>query len=179
MTDMAEKLHPNNHIQTFTGKRFYPLEPDAESICIKDIAHALSMICRYGGHCDRFYSVAEHSVLVGRKAGLHGLLHDGAEAYLLDIPSPVKALIPEYRWAEDRVQAAIYEALNIPPPTSEETQDVHQADRRMLFTEMAAIHRSVTPWYESVWPYTDVVIECWAPKEAEERFLDAYERLKQ
>lgn len=102
-------------MQTYTGARFYPLEPDAELIRIADIAHALSNICRFGGHSARFYSVAEHSVLLSREffAGWHyklvALLHDAAEAYLGDVPRPLKYL-PEYafyREAEDRLQAMI------------------------------------------------------------------------
>ena len=71
-------------LQTFTGKAFFPLDPRPEEMDIFDIAHALSNLCRYGGHCNKFYSVAEHSVLVsilcrlyyGEQVALQGLLHD-------------------------------------------------------------------------------------------------------
>ena len=53
-------------ITTWTGKRFNPLKPDATKVDIRDIAHALSQLCRFGGHCTKFYSVAEHSILVSR-----------------------------------------------------------------------------------------------------------------
>lgn len=85
-------------MQTASGRRFYPLDPRPEEVFIEDIAHALSMICRFGGHCDPFYSVAEHSVrvsvLVGEMGGPHmalaALLHDAAEAYIGDMIRPLK-----------------------------------------------------------------------------------------
>ena len=77
-------------IQTYTGRQFWPLDPRIEDIDIHDIAHALSHQCRYSGHCLRFYSVAEHSVLLSHHvAGEHmlwALLHDAWEAYLAAIP---------------------------------------------------------------------------------------------
>lgn len=51
-------------IQTFTGRQFWPLDPRAEDVDIRDIAHALSMKCRYNGHCREFYSIADHSCRV-------------------------------------------------------------------------------------------------------------------
>jgi hypothetical protein len=105
-------------LQTYTGKRFDPLNPDPALIDIDDIAHALSNICRFGGHSSRFYSVAEHSVLVAEALwdlrhdadlALAGLLHDAAEAYLGDIPRPLKYR-PEfafYRKAEAVLEALI------------------------------------------------------------------------
>lgn len=104
-------------IQTYTGARFYPLEPDLDLIRIADIAHSLSMQCRYTGHTARFYSVAEHSLILAKEfhTGWHyrlvALLHDATEAYLSDIPRPLKYL-PEfafYRHAEDRLQEMIFD----------------------------------------------------------------------
>lgn len=107
-------------MQTYTGKRFDPLNPDPSLIDIQDIAHALSNICRFGGHSSRFYSVAEHSVLVGEALwnlhhdadlALAGLLHDAAEAYLGDVPRPLKYR-PEFKFfreAEDKLLGMIAE----------------------------------------------------------------------
>lgn len=78
-------------IQTYTGRKFWPLDPRPEDVCIEDIAHALSLKCRFGGHCKRFYSVAQHGALVcntlnvngGRRSPvllMQGLMHDAAEA---------------------------------------------------------------------------------------------------
>ncbi|MEM9149127.1 MAG: hypothetical protein AAGB19_01555 [Cyanobacteria bacterium P01_F01_bin.3] len=86
------KMYPDAWIQTFTGKAFWPLEPDPELICIEDIAWALAHQSRYSGHCDRFYSVAEHSLWVSGQCSpehkLWGLLHDASEAYLSDVVRP-------------------------------------------------------------------------------------------
>lgn len=106
-------------MQTYTGKRFDPFDPKPELIDIEDIAYALSNVCRFGGHSSRFYSVAEHSVRIGewlrhtwddRQMALAGLLHDASEAYLGDVPRPVKYR-PEfafYREAEAKLDAMIF-----------------------------------------------------------------------
>lgn len=82
----------NPWIQTFTGKIVYPFSPDYEQINIVDIAHALSMKCRFNGHCREFYSVAQHCVEVSKLSWnpLLGLLHDAPEAYIGDISAPIK-----------------------------------------------------------------------------------------
>ena len=86
-------------IGTFSGLRFWPLAPNLEKILVEDIAHALAHQCRFGGHASRFYSVAEHSVHVSQlclpEHALWGLLHDASEAYLVDLPRPLK-LLPEF-----------------------------------------------------------------------------------
>lgn len=98
-------------INTLSGKHldFTNISPD--SICIEDIAAALSNICRFTGHLEEFYSVAQHSVrvsyLVPPEFALEALMHDAAEAYCNDISSPLKALLPEYRVIEDRIEAVI------------------------------------------------------------------------
>ena len=96
--------------QTYTGQISYPLEPEREQvISLEDIAHALAHQCRYNGHCKSFYSVAEHSVYVAEEIyrktssyedAMKGLLHDATEAYLGDMPRPIKALIPQFHEIE-------------------------------------------------------------------------------
>jgi hypothetical protein len=92
--------------QTFTGRQFWPCDPRPEDVCLEDIAHHLALMCRFGGACRVFYSVAEHSVRVAelvwdrtngdREAALAGLLHDASEAYLVDIPKTTQ--IRFLRW---------------------------------------------------------------------------------
>lgn len=90
----AQLSQDNSWIQTFSGRQFFPLEPRVEDVCIEDIAHGLSNLCRYAGHCECFYSVAQHCLLVSRvvprEHALRGLLHDASEAYLIDVPRPIK-----------------------------------------------------------------------------------------
>ena len=82
-------------MQTYTGQKFFPLDPKPEEINIEDIAHALSQMCRFSGHTSTFYSVAQHSILCSRLAGCEevafaALLHDAAEAYVGDMIRPLK-----------------------------------------------------------------------------------------
>ena len=102
--------------QTFTGRAVYPLDMRPEDVCLVDIAHALAMQCRFAGHCREFYSVAQHSLLVcdevialggDEDEARWGLLHDASEAYLVDLPAPVKRSVSGYTDLEARAQAAI------------------------------------------------------------------------
>jgi hypothetical protein len=137
-------------IQTSTGKAFDPFAPDPAAICIEDIAHALSNVCRFTGHCRSFYSVAQHSVEVATRLPpelqAHALLHDASEAYLLDLPSPLKQR-PEfaaYRWAEKQLQAAIYARFGLDPTTP---ALVKEMDSRMLLFEKARLlGKCEKPW---------------------------------
>lgn len=125
------------YITTFTGKKFHFLEPNDDEIDIKDIAYALANQCRFNGHVP-FFSVAEHSVAVAARLHpsmqLAGLLHDAAEAYLSDIPSPVKQFLPDYQAMEETVQNAIHKkfGLDINPTTA---SAVKAADQEACWTE--------------------------------------------
>ena len=108
-------------IQTYTGKMINPFYPDENLICIEDIAHSLSMQCRFNGNLKRFYSVGEHSIYVSiilRKMGLSlktqllGLLHDASETYLSDIPAPIKEHLPDYLAIEKSLSTFIYKKLH-------------------------------------------------------------------
>jgi len=125
-------------IQTYSGKRFNPLKPIPKAIVIQDIAHSLSMQCRFSGHVKKFYSVAQHCVLVSyicdSKDALWGLLHDVTEAYLVDVPRPLKRSpqFQAYRKMEDVMQAAICQRFDL---ENEEPASVHRADTLLLATE--------------------------------------------
>ena len=111
-------------LQTVSGRAFHIFDPRPEEIDIGDIAHALSMVCRFGGHVRSHYSVAEHSVRVSRaireaghgvEAQFHGLLHDASEAYLGDVVWPLKqaAGMAGYKKIEAQVEAAIFERFEV------------------------------------------------------------------
>jgi hypothetical protein len=123
-------------IQTFTGRQFFPLAARVEDVDVRDIAHSLSLQSRFNGHCLRFYSVADHSVRVSRIVppgdALWGLLHDAAEAYIGDLPRPVKQEAPDFRAIEDRLLVVVAEAFHLPWPMPD---TVHLADDRLLATE--------------------------------------------
>ena len=126
-------------IQTYTGRAFWPLDPHEDDISLLDIAHSLSHQCRFAGHSSHFYSVAQHSVLVARivpkKYALWGLLHDASEAYLVDLPRPIKnsgALGRNYKKAEERVMSIVCRKFGIP---EKQPACVKEADDRILATE--------------------------------------------
>jgi hypothetical protein len=122
MVAKVSNEYTDNWLSTGKVKHFYFLEPKQEDILIEDIAHALSLQCRFGGHCPVFYSVAEHSVRVAGQlfknnedinTVLAGLLHDAEEAYLPDIPRPVKHVMPEAKYIYDCLSSAIVEKFGI------------------------------------------------------------------
>lgn len=126
----------NGVIETFTGVLIDPFNPKEELIHIEDIAHALSNVCRFAGHCNTFYSVAEHSVecsyLVPEEHALSALLHDATEAYMVDMPTPLKNRLPKYMEKEDQLMKVIYKKFNLKYPLS---QEVKKADKEMLIKE--------------------------------------------
>lgn len=134
-------------MQTYTGKRFYPLDPRAEDIDIRDIAHSLSLLCRYAGHVNRFYSVAEHCILMSQAVSpenaLAALLHDATEAYVVDVPRPLKLHLPDYRRIERQVWLAICGAFDLDIDLPHE---VHQADTRILLNETAVLMPRIDGW---------------------------------
>ncbi|HML56684.1 MAG TPA: hypothetical protein PKC79_21500 [Solidesulfovibrio magneticus] len=122
---------------TFTGVAFDLVEPTPDMVSIKDIAHALANQCRFAGHSRRYYSVAEHCLYVSRALPpalrLQGLLHDAAEAYVHDIVRPLKGMLPDYRPIELRVMKAVAARFDLPVHP---TMEIHEADTRMLATEV-------------------------------------------
>lgn len=171
-------------ISTFTGKKFWPLNPQIDEVFIEDIAHSLSLICRFTGHTYCFYSVADHSLRVSRLAekltmaqhgalslrvtaaremALWGLLHDASEAYLCDVPSPLKR-VPGfgqlYKGFERSLMGVIADRFELSP---HEPSMVKDADRILLQTEMRDLmdvplgcecpdHREYVPLPEPLFP---------------------------
>jgi uncharacterized protein len=185
-------------LQTFTGKRVDISNPTPEAIDVQDIAHALSMTCRYGGHCRDFFSVAEHSLLVEKlgecrgttESGLCLLLHDAAEAYIGDIVTPVKrALDPgdprpggmgemSIERLEKRWLLAIGEAFGLGSLLAEPSDLVKHADSRALAVEVVALFHPVQShwWNDRERPHCfyESPIYCWSPAEARRKFLDRF-----
>lgn len=125
-----------SYITTYSGLDFDYLKPLTSSICIEDIAQALSHECRFAGHLSNFYSVAQHclliSTIVPEEFALEALLHDATEAYCKDIPSPLKRLLPDYQAIEQQVDTVIRETFGLP---AEISAIVHYCDLVMLTTE--------------------------------------------
>ena len=175
-------------ILTCGGQYFDLLNPHKNEYHIEDIAHALSHVCRFAGHTREFYSVAQHSVLVARHVmccttpaditahGLAALLHDGAEAYIGDVASPLKQLLPDYKIIEKRVEAALFAAFGIPHPLP---GIVKHFDLVLLSTEQ----RDLMPPHDDEWEIlagvapTREVINPWHPEKARVEFLNTWKAL--
>jgi 5'-deoxynucleotidase YfbR-like HD superfamily hydrolase len=173
-------------IQTYTGKKFFPLDPDPEQICIEDIAHALSMQCRYAGHTNSFYSVAQHSVLLSREFGfldyrLAALLHDASEAYLTDIPRPLKHLsaFAFYRIAEERLQMMIFAKYGLVLHAAGTViKLIHQRDSEMIAHEAQQLMTPLHPDFRLPELTRDLIkIKSWSPQRAEGEFLMEFANL--
>lgn len=161
-------------MQTYTGRRFYPGDPKPDDIVPEDIAHALSLLCRYAGHIDRFFSVGQHCLLmshaVSPKNALAALLHDATEAYVVDVPRPLKLMLPDYQRIEQRVWEAICERFDLDLELPREVED---ADRRILIDETKALMPN-----REHWPVDDdsdplgVKIVDWTPLAIEGMYLN-------
>lgn len=181
-------MEPGPYIQTVSGRRFNPLAPDPAEVEIGDIARALSNQCRFGGNCRRFYSVGQHSCLVADLVGERGgdagdqlwaLLHDASEAYLVDLPHPLKhrsELGRLYAAVEEGLQAAICARFELP---AEPPGLLKPLDRALLATERRAVASEAWPWpeLEGVEPL-ELAIEPWLPERAHDEFLARYDRLQ-
>jgi hypothetical protein len=142
---LAAENGGHDRIDTWSGETIRPLDPDPARIQLEDIAHGLSNVGRYAGQGQRFFSVARHSVHVSREVQARGesqaaqrfaLTHDAAEAYLSDVPGPVKSSLPGYKHAERRLEAAVMEALRI-DVSDEERALVGDADTAVGRYELA------------------------------------------
>lgn len=191
-------------IETLNGHFADPLDMNPDDVRIEDIAYALSMQCRFSGYTSRHYSVAEHSVYVARIVEQRvaatanptlwrakkmwtrqALLHDATEAYLLDMPSPLKRAFPDYRAAEKRLWEVIALKFDVPVTLH---PFVKEADGRLCTTEKLTLLGPVVT--EQEWgqfmrdfpPYVDAenIIDRYdvQPKQARRRFLDMFDQVK-
>jgi hypothetical protein len=167
-----------SNIITYTGRLFDVLKPRPEDVDIVDIAHALANSCRWGGHCRTFFSVAQHSVLtslhVPPEHGLWGLLHDAAEAYLVDVPRPIKHLLPAYQEMEEIIMAAVCRRFSM---DSVEPLIVKEVDMRLLATEAEILGMHPHLWGAALSHPLPVVISPQPPGEAKRDFLKRFEQL--
>lgn len=186
MTDTERK---GDWQQTFTGRQFWPCDPRPEDVCIEDIAHALSMQCRFAGHCRTFYSVAEHSVrvswyiesrtetLYGTK--LAGLLHDATEAYCVDVPRPLKRHLVGYAEIEGRLARVIEQWAGL-APCALDAPTVKRADETLLITEQRDLMGPAPALWTfamNVVPLAEVIVP-WSQERAEHEFMARYNMLK-
>lgn len=182
--DLSYPMVDEAWLNTFSGKRVSLYDPQPEDIEPIDIAHGLSMQCRYNGHIKEFYSVAEHSLvasLMGYGANpfnpglaLAALLHDASEAYLGDIISPLKRHLPGYAEFETKMTQVIYVKFGIEHFI--DSSFVHEVDRRMLATEARQLVNKHPDWHVPYEPYR-ITLTCMDPKEAKYQFMHRFREL--
>jgi len=166
--NQPENLYTPGCIRTVSGVYFDIANPSPDMVNIEDIAHALSMAPRFGGHLPVFFSVAQHCVMAAGysepRIRFDVLMHDASEGYLLDLPSPIKALIPEYKALEARIMRVLAGKFGFTYPISEE---VHKIDREQLEWEWSRI---------MLQPKTTRTY--WTQKKAKREFLKMFHSLR-
>lgn len=177
LRDLMRESRRGDWMQTVSGVEFYPLDPRPQEIHIEDIAHSLSMLCRYGGHSHTFYSVAEHCVHVANAAPdelkLTALMHDASEAYLTDIIRPVKPFLSNYISFENRLMRAIADRFDFQWPMPPE---VKRLDNAILVDERdQAMTRPPRDWNLPE-PALGVELQFWTPQKARYEFLASFQR---
>lgn len=173
-------------LQTFTGKVLRPLDPWPGDFCIEDIAWSLAHQCRYNGHTKLFYSVATHSILVSfflpQALKLEGLLHDASEAYLTDLPSPVKQQMPEYRKIEARMEDAIEAQFRLVKDEKVKQADdlVFQCEAALVMGGAIGAKFGVPNSPERQWVEREIILAAARqPATEAERFLAIYRGLQE
>ncbi len=180
----------NPSIQTFTGREFNYLDPMPHMIYIDDIGWSLSQQPRFAGHAgcgyrrhwfhwfrNYTYSIAQHSVhvsyLVPEWLALDALLHNAAEAYTLDMPTPLKQLLPDYRAIYDRVELAVCAKfyVDVSHPA------IKEADQIALATEVRDLLEPATWWKPRAKPHANRV-KPMSQQAAYRAFIKRYEELK-
>lgn len=199
----GQDWHRGDWMQTFTGRAFYPLAPRPEDIHPMDIAHSLSMQCRYNGHVQRFYSVAEHCVLMSdwileyeplaseierRNLALWALLHDAPEAYVGDMVRPLKVNMPDFCDADDRVMLAVAQRFELLGGEVRRLPDftlglklprpVKDVDTRILLDERdALLGEPEKPWALGEIQPLGVTIHAWEPAIAKWEYVNRLQNL--
>jgi len=174
-----------NYITTYSGVKFYPIDPRIEDFVLEDIAHALSQVNRANGHTVVPMSVAQHAVNVATvlkqlgydvRTQFIGLNHDNSEAYMADIPSPVKEWLPDYAKLEKKVQDIAYEWCGLGKVTDEEYEIVNLVDKAMFPVECRYVlphaNHPVDPLLQ------DMVIVPWSVEKAKAEFIKLWHELK-
>ena len=156
-------------VRTFSGKVVDVMDPNPDMIVIDDVGHALSNLCRFGGHSNQFYSVAQHSVRAAHMAEHHhkftALMHDAAEAYLMDLPKPIKNCLPEYKLAEHNLMIVISAKFGFEWPLPEAVEWI---DKKLLEHE----------WLQLMAGDNNSSLLAWTPEFAKRNFLEMYYSLK-
>lgn len=167
------------YVQMNSGNKVYLDDLTHNKYSISDIAHSLANSCRYNGHSDIFYSVAQHSVhcsyfVSDKSLALEALMHDAAEAVLTDLPRPVKYFLDGVKEFDERITADIFKKYGLQYPLAE---CIHEVDNRMLATEARQIMKNsnIDEWgFIGTLPVYNIHMVSWRPEHAKQLFLDRY-----
>lgn len=186
---MSEAIQLWDGIELLSGARMDYLHPENSDATIEDIGHALSNVCRFSGHLPRFYSVAQHAVNASKVVEAMGqtreeqftaLMHDTAEAFTNDLPTPLKTAFPIFKELEVKIESAMADRFGFTFPLS---STVKMADTIMLGLEKEHVKKNLSRWaildginYNTWKPYVD--LSRMAPDRAYEQFMERYERLR-
>jgi len=166
---MKENLNAFRSIRTISGNYVNVFEPDVNTLLIQDIAHALSNQPRFGGHLPKFYSVAQHSylcwLLANEEDKFDALMHDSSEAYLLDMPKPIKLEMSDYNRIEDNLMRILAKKFDFNYP---KTNAVEKIDHYMLEWEWNVLMLNRTNLHFEP-------IKCLTPLQARKAFLKAFD----
>lgn len=177
----ADTLILDGWIETNLSRPFMYDKPEDHDYNIYEITHALSNICRFTGHSNEYYSVAQHSVLMAREAPKHlkllFLLHDATEVYVGDMNAPLKQIFPAFKVLEKKIGKAIFKAYKL-NPTQEELEQLKVMDIRMLMTEKKYLMGDLY-WggWTAEYPPLDIKIQPWSPRKARKMFLKEFDRI--
>lgn len=174
-------------ISLLSGAHFNYNKPEESDVTIDDIASALSNVCRFSGHLPRFYSVAQHLVnashIVPDEHAFTALMHDTAECFTNDLPTPLKWALPIFKELEVKIESAMGQRFGFQFPYPPE---VKEADTLMLMLEKYYVKECDDHWpmydkytREYVEPYRGLVnLDSWQPRRAKREFLERYYELK-
>lgn len=154
------------------------MNPSVDEVCIEDIAQALSMSCRFSGYVKSFYSVAEHCCHVSdlvwkttkdKQKALDALLHDASEAYLTDVPRPIKGHLTNYMEIEKKAEAVIQDKFNVNPMCGY----IKHIDTHICGTEAAQLFLQVPDWVSEYEPIS-IIVKSWSPATAKREFMNRF-----
>ncbi len=175
------------YMETYTGEFFYPVDPRIEEVNIKDIAHGLSLICRFGGQCKYFYSVAQHCLNVSNDLKqqkydeviqLYGLLHDASEAYISDIVSPLKPELPDYKLYEKKIEETIFNRFGLDYPDEEIHKIIKKSDIDVFCNEALVLMNNKNNWIDNFdYRKLDIDLKRRDMSEVEKEYIETQKRL--
>ena len=165
-------------IRTYSGKKFYVFNPKQKDIVIEDIAHSLSLMCRFTGHTEELYSVGQHSLLVMElcpdEDKLEGLTHDFPEAYITDIATPVKRKMPNYKEWENNLHVAIAKKFHLRFPMPKIIKEI---DHEVFNMEWAYLMERGKKVKSGRFRMEREEFRILPPKEVEKRIIESFNKL--